>query len=323
MSPRRALLLSLLVPFVLAFLPAAGHGQGDRGRFERNRERWERMSPRERAVMRERFEKMRRMSPEERRELFERASNLRSLEDGLRKAPPKELQERLRGKRREWDREAEVRRYLHDHSERFGRPVWNKLPTDLRSRLDATAAPEDRMRLMHEYFRDCRQQRGTRTERAIRLLDLPAAEKEELLALPAAEQEQRVLALTRRWIEARAEEKGLPPGISAEEWQRMQSLSDREFLARLRCADRLPEHLRGRSLFRHGHGFRGRDADRARGGTGRRGDGDEERGARDERPDPRDGRRRGNRRWGGDGRPPPPPRPGDGTAPPPSGGGGS
>jgi len=151
------------------------------------------------------------------------------------------------------------------------------------------------------------------------MLDLSEEERTKLLALPPESQEEKVLELKRSWIKARIEEKGLPPGLSAEEWERMQSLSDREFFTRLRGAEGMPEHLRGRGFFGRGRGMRGRDGERRDGerrgrGAGRGG------GVDPEPPGPpgQDAERRGRGRRSDDGSP----RRGRG-GPPPDGGGGA
>ncbi|MEW6073426.1 MAG: DUF3106 domain-containing protein [Planctomycetota bacterium] len=291
---RRRLLLA--VAGLLAVFATPAVGQNEARDLERNRARWENMSEEERAVMRERFEKLRQMRPEEREALREVARGLRQLEDGLRKAPPRELEEWMRRHPHPGDREREVRRYLREHAGEFGGPLRERIPPEVRARLEG-ASPAERALLAREHFRArCGGRDRSGVDHALRglarELDLPEEGVERFLSLPPDEQLAKVLELRRRLVRRAVEKNGLPPGLSAEEWRGMESLPDHEFFFRLRAFD---SHLPG-PFPRSGRP----------GGWGPRG----EHGGRRDGPDRRDepGRPAG-------GLPPPPPPPSERARP--------
>ena len=274
---RRSWIFGFLA-LVLLVSPALLIGQDQDSEFRRNRERWENMTEEERAVIRERFEEWRKKTPEQRQELEDRARNLRHLERGLRDAPPPELQERLKRHSRENEREREVRSYIKGHSEQLGSSIKDKLPPELLARVEK-ASPEERGMILRRYFSECgRRGDGPWEGRMIEVLcgslELPAEEKQRLLALPSDMQKEAVYELKRRWIRKAVAEKGLPPGLSAEEWEKMDKLPDREFFHRMRGFDRMPEQFRGpmRRGWGRGRGGPGGHGDRRFGEEAERGD---------------------------------------------------
>jgi hypothetical protein len=286
---RRGTWLVLLAVVVLAALPATAAAQRRGSDHSQQRERWMQMSEEERAVLRKRYEELKRMSPEVIEELTERARGLKHFENGLRKAPPPDLERRLRGRPRA-DCDREVRRYMRDRSSDFGRHMREKLPPELRERFEK-ASHEERIRILHELRHD--PSHRDRFRRALqelgRELELTAEEQEEILALPWEARKERMMHLHRLFIVQEIEANGLPEGITAEEWASWKELSPREFLHRTRAFAEPPPSLRSMFGGRRGRGWDGRGrgsgrGDDRRGPDGRRG-GDGERGDRGDRGD--------------------------------------
>ena len=285
----------LLFTLVLCLVTLGGFAapQADRGPdFVALRARWERKSPEERALLRQRFEELSRLRPEAREELQRRArvltGDLRTLES----EPPPWVRERLDGAR-PGERDRELRRCLEDHHRRRGSDLRARMPADLVARLEAATTDEERALVFRELHQRAREEMFPYfVERIARRLELDAAEVERLKATPSAEREAVIRGLKRRMIV----ERGKPKSVSEADWDSWQALDDAEFLRRVELSG---GSWRGG---RRGDGRGGRHGESRGRREGERGDGTRGSGARDRDDRQPDGRR------GSRGGPPRPPR---------------
>ena len=215
--------------------------RSDRPDLEEARRRWESLDPKERELIERRFEEYRSLSPEAREILRERARRFEERERRLREHAPPEERERLRGlppeeRARHWRERA-----IEDGRER-GRFLRERLPPEMRRRLE-NAPPGERWRILEgirERMRDLGP--GEALRRLAGKLRLDPRRMEELRRLPPEERRAKMQRMHRELIERGVERFGLPPGVSPEDWKRVEGLPDGEFLERARTF--LDRHFR-------------------------------------------------------------------------------
>jgi hypothetical protein len=214
------------------------------------RERWERMTPEERAKMQDRFERFRKLGPEQREMLIQRAARIEKLKSEFFAHMDPELRAKL-GRLEPRERREVLREYIEQRLIERGRHMGELLPPKLRRELE-NARPEERPRMMREFLEQQRRERSQRMlERAAEKLDLDASEVERIKALPDEQRFEAMLDLQRKLVTRAFEEHGLPKWISSDEWSAMQKLPLREFFERFRELRR--EHAPDSG---HGAGFR-------------------------------------------------------------------
>ena len=205
--------------------------------LERARERWEAMTPEERTLLRERFEALKAMKESRRRDLRERFGRLEDCERRAWQRLPDEARERL--DELDPEKRREVMRELggQEITER-GQELRERLPEEWRRRLEA-AAPEQRRAIVDE-FRRSHRDAGMRDvlERLRQRPEIAPEELQAVEALPPREREQRLLELHAAALRAHFERAGLPPWLSAEDWERLRDLSPGAFLAEMHARRR-------------------------------------------------------------------------------------
>jgi hypothetical protein len=198
-------------------------------------ERWKRLSPEERARLRERYEAWKGMDEAERDELRRRHERLREAERDVRRDLPPEARRSLEELGPQERREL-LREHLEQELVERGRRMRRLLPPELREQLES-ASPEERARLMGELRRRFEQEGLRRGLREVgRELGLAPDEVEALQALPVEVQRAKLLQLRRLEILRRVAREGLPEWITSEQWADWQGLSDERFLERLHAA---------------------------------------------------------------------------------------
>lgn len=248
---RSASLLALLVLlFGFAAVPTASAQRGTQdGEMQRRRERWNRMSEEERRVMQQRFRKLQELTPEQRRQLEERAERLEGIMKSLRETAPDELREEIESLEPE-RRERRWREHGFERTREMGRHLREKMPPDLRRRLES-ARPEQRHEMFERFVREDQGRSGRAIRWMGRKLGLAREEVERLEQLSREEQRPEVMGLQRRLIVSRVGEHGLPPGLDAVTWAEMQSMSDEEFLRRMRASSSSGQDRRPRERREH------------------------------------------------------------------------
>ncbi|MFT5291511.1 MAG: hypothetical protein ACI8PQ_003049 [Planctomycetota bacterium] len=228
------------------------------------RERWMQKSPEERAVLRRRFEELSHFEPELQVELRRRAREVSGTLRSLDSAPPPWVRERL-DVAGPGQRDRELRRCLEDHRRRRGSDMRDRLPKDLRERLENAKSDEERAAVFRELSQRGRSDMFPRmVARMGRHLELDPSEVERLSATEPEGQRTVLENLKRRSIVAR----GKPEDIDAKDWTSWQSLDDREFLRKVEFS--IPSHRGWRQGPGMGDGKREEPRDGSRGDTDRR-----------------------------------------------------
>lgn len=214
------------------------------------RERWLEKSPTERALLRDRFEQLSKLDPEVQRELHRRAREMNGTLHAFRHAPPPWVRDRL-ADAGPGERDRELRRCLEDQFRHRGSSMRERMPDDLRQRLEAATTEQERVAVFQELRRRGREEMFPRfVEKMARRLELEVEEVERLKATPPAEQDALLANLRRRIIVSR----GRPEEISTADWDAWQALPDEEFVRRaeLSRVDMRGDHRGGRG---RGGGF--------------------------------------------------------------------
>lgn len=234
----RSILCTVLVALCAAAPASAQRG----GRKQTPRERWEKMDPAERELLRRRFREFKKLSSEQRLLLLEHGIRIeerreRSVEDL--KPGEREILESLDPELRR----RVLRDHFHQRSLEDGRRVKDKLPREVLRQLEE-ADPTARLELLAEF------RRAQRAREGLRLLDLlgdeldiPAEERAAWKDRTAEEQGELLLELGRRFTRIRVAELGPPAGLTAEEWSVLDTLSNQAFFDAWRRIEPSPEYL--------------------------------------------------------------------------------
>ncbi len=192
------------------------------------RARWERFSPEEKERARANYERFIALSEEEREQLVERARRLHVRVDRVQGELMQNAHERLAGMDPE-KRRVLVREIVADESREVGARIRGRLPENWLERLEK-ARPQDRARFLRQFQL---QQRDRVARYAIgelgQRLGLPPDEIERMQRLPGEERGQAVLDLRKRLSAHDANESGLLPGITREQWDAWLALPPEEF----------------------------------------------------------------------------------------------
>lgn len=216
----------------------------------RARGRWEHLTPEERRAFVERYREFRELDPAEQRALVERARRVRESVQRL----TNELGPDVRDKLREMDparRREAVREIVTDEARGKGLELRARLPDDWANRLEK-ATPEERPRILEEFRRrHLNRLANYAVERLGRQLGLSREEIDARIKLPFEQRAALVLEMRKLAQEHDASENGLPPGMSAQDWQELQQLPAERFYERLeayrnrRIADQVAREARG------------------------------------------------------------------------------
>ncbi len=195
------------------------------------RERWESMSEQEQALFRERFDRLRKMPPNEREAMVERAAELeRRKREQFEELSP-ELKRRLATLSDE--RREEILREFFSERERIrGMRMREHMPPEFLERIESLP-PEERRVAMREFRHEMRESAGERMLGHIRReLEYDPEQMRELSELPDSERRRTMLELKREQIRGHVKTRGLPRGVSEEDWKELDALSFEEFFAR-------------------------------------------------------------------------------------------
>ncbi len=199
------------------------------------RARWEALSEDERRELQRRFEQFRQLDEPRRRELRERARRLDEIDRDLRRNLPPELERELDGLPPP-ERRQRVREWVHERLEERGRRIRGKLPRDTVERLER-APPGRRGALAEGLRREWRDRHAERVlDELVREGHLDPARAEELRALPPEQRLDGLLELRRERVVADVARRGLPPGVTEDEWARWSELPTRQFFERFHRA---------------------------------------------------------------------------------------
>lgn len=211
------------------------------------RERWESMTPAQRARMEQRFEKLKKMEASERASLEKRAKRIRKVERrivaGLSEADRERLMRQPPAKRSELLAELVEAELRHR-----GQRIEAKLPKEIREWL-STASPEERRARLAEFKSQTRERTSVAAvEQVAEALGFGEQEIARLKQLPIEERMNKVLELHKRLSKEQIEKVGLPKGLSAERWTELDKLPPREYFSEimaLRADGALGDSLRG------------------------------------------------------------------------------
>lgn len=216
--------LLLLAPTVAAQKPAPQTPDGS----SPPRARLEKLSPEERAKLRERFERLRELTPEQRAEMFKRLERLRVLERRAIERLGPDAREKLERMPPDIRRRVE-RGMLEQRMFERGRSIRDRLPEEVRAKLE-NASPEERRAILREFWSKERRDHEQRAlEQLGRDLQLAPGEIERIQALPEQERFREVIELRRKVVQ----QKGPPQWMDASQWSALQDLSTPEFFERL------------------------------------------------------------------------------------------
>ena len=236
--PSRAWLPIGLIAAVLCAAPAAVAWQEAKPAPEEvqekelsPRERWERLSPEEREVMRKRFEEFQRLGEDERRQLRDRTKRMHSMERDVRERLPRDVRRKLEGLPPK-ERDELMKELVEQEATDRGRRMRDKLPREVREQLES-ASPEERDRLLRDFRERHREEWSKRALRRYgERFELPEDEVRRLQALPREERKQAVLGFRRREMSERFAADGLPDWLTPDQWKELSALDDRAFFER-------------------------------------------------------------------------------------------
>lgn len=218
--------------------------------LDRARGRWEKLTPEERRALLERYRTFRDLGPQEQHALVERARRVRESVQRLTNELGPDVREKLRDMDPARRREA-VRELVTDEARGKGLELRARLPDAWAERLEQ-ATPEERPAILEEFRRrHLNRLANFAIERLGKELGLPREEIDARIKLPFEKRAAIVLEM-RKDVQAHdANENGLPPGISAQDWQELQRLPAERFYERMqnyrtqRIADQAAREARG------------------------------------------------------------------------------
>lgn len=221
----------LLLPLCLVAVAFAR--QAESPTLERARQRWERLSPDDQARYRDRYERYQALGEDERRGLAERARRVHEAKERLRATLSEEMRAKLDGLEPR-QRETVINELVQNELRARGARIREKLPADVVERLER-ARPEERGRILFACQKETREKfAGEAIGRLGRKLGLPEAEIERLKSLPGPERVAAALELGKQSSMREVNESGLPPGVSAAQWNELSALPPNEFFERVR-----------------------------------------------------------------------------------------
>ncbi len=234
--------------------------QRDERDLERARERWNTLSPQQRAELAERFERWKSLSKEERGHIRERFDRVSSLRRSAHECLPDEARREFTRLRPE--QQATVLSGVASQKiQERGRELLERLPSHWRERLEG-ASPEERPRLVGEFRARMHQKALERIHAFEREGAVDAAAAARLRQSAPEELTRELVALEVRRFRERAEREGLPPYVSPEQWEQWKSLPQREQWERLHHARHCFESSDGPEGRGQGHRDGGRGARR-------------------------------------------------------------
>ncbi|MFT7477341.1 MAG: hypothetical protein ACI80N_000615 [Gammaproteobacteria bacterium] len=190
-------------------------------------QRWNRLTPEEQGRLRQRFEHYKTIDVSERKRLAKRGKRLDQLARQLYRELPDEDRQHMDDlpatKRREIMREMAA-----DKARDVGRRIHDKLPPPLRRRL-ANASPEDRERFLEDFRARQRERMGDALARLGEELEIEDSVIKRITRLPDDKRGKKFLEFLQRRASVEVGRRGLPPGVTPEQWRAIWDLPGDEF----------------------------------------------------------------------------------------------
>lgn len=208
------------------------------------RERWNKLTPQERAALLERYRSFREFDPALQRELVDRARRVRESEQRITNTLGPDMREKLRALAPARQREI-VRELVTGEARGKGLELRSLLPDEWAERLE-NASPADRPRVLDDFRRQhLNRLANIAIERLGKQLHLPPEEIEarKSRSLSFEQRAANVLEMRKAVLAIDANENGLLPGVSADDWQELQALPAEQFYQRIQAyrAQRIAE----------------------------------------------------------------------------------
>jgi len=214
--------------------------QDERGREDQRiresaRERWEKLSPADKARLEERYERFKSMKPEERAALERRAQRLETVRSGIEKELPSEARKKLN--QLEPDKRRRIMREMSaEEAREVGRRIRQKLPKELRQELEGMT-PDERRVALEEFKSKQNEDVLSIATNLGRQLGVEPGTLERLQFVPIEQRKRKFLEFVQRLSTEEIAKNGLPPGISERRWDALTKLEPDAFfdaIARLR-----------------------------------------------------------------------------------------
>ena len=226
-------LLALLCIALCSLALVARQRDGQRD-LERARERWNELTPQQRAELSERFERWKSLSEEERTRIRQRFDKLSSLRRSAHECLPDKARSDFARLRPE--QQARVLSGVASQQiQQRGRELLQRMPAPWRERIEGADAAE-RPRLVDEFRARMHAKALERLDQLERDGMLDAARAAHLRQSAPDELARELVGLEVRRFRERAEREGLPPYIDAAQWEQWKSLPQREQWERLHQA---------------------------------------------------------------------------------------
>ena len=217
-------------------VPSAQQGS----RTENNRARWEKKDAKERAVLRERFAELKKLSPEEREGLETMARKLKKKKQTVRDGLPRDVRVRMAEMPRK-ERDDLFSAHFRDVLRHEGESIRPLLPEEVVAKIEREP-PSRRAFSLDRHLRENRSIEERDVRRLGKELGRTEAQLRELEGLDPAVLEDRALTWNREHIDRCVAEKGVPPGMTEDEYALLRGKPHAEFYRRWRDLDPPPQY---------------------------------------------------------------------------------
>ena len=191
------------------------------------RKRFESLSEEQKQALRQRLERLKKLPEQERQDLRAQASQLEDMSRRVYRNLADRNRERLDSLPAD-KRQDLLREMALAEARDMGQRILRKLPQEERERLEA-AEPQERQRLLLELRHQMDRRIGQTIERMAPELGFSAEQVKGLNDLPSDERRGKFLQVVKRRCTQYVDRKGLPKGMQAERWGKVQQLPPDEF----------------------------------------------------------------------------------------------
>jgi hypothetical protein len=191
------------------------------------RKRFESLSEEQKQALRQRLERLKKLPAQERQELRAQAGQLEDMSRRVYRNLADRDRERLDSLPAD-KREDLLREMALAEARDMGHRILRKLPQEERERLEA-AEPQERQRLLLELRHQMDRRIGQTIERMAPELGFSEEQVKRLNNLPSDERRAKFLQVVKRRCVQFVDRKGLPEGMQAKRWERIQQLPPDEF----------------------------------------------------------------------------------------------
>lgn len=208
------------------------------------RERWNKLTPQERAALLERYRSFREFDPAMQRELVDRARRVRESEQRITETLGPDMREKMReldpARRREF-----VRELVTGEARGKGLELRSLMPDEWAQKLE-NASPSERPKVLDTFRRQhLNRLANMAIDRLGKRLNLSPEEIDARKSrnLSFEQRAANVLEMRKAVQALDANENGLLPGMSADDWQELQALPPEQFYQRIQAyrAQRIAE----------------------------------------------------------------------------------